>query len=122
MHSRKILIVEDEPLIAWSLADMIRALGYEVCDTVATEAAAVAGAQGCDAVLMDYQLAGGGNGLEAARKIRETADIPIVFCTAYADEPVLADQMRAVPLAALIAKPVSRAKLQEALLQVFCAP
>ncbi len=119
--SRKILIVEDEPLIAWSLADMIRALGYEVCATVATEGAAVAGAQGCDAVLMDYRLAGGGSGLEAARKIRESADMPIVFCTAYADEPGLAAEMRAVPHAALIAKPVSRAKLQEALSQVFAA-
>ena len=121
-NSRKILIVEDEPLIAWSLADMIRALGYEVCATVATEGAAVAGAPGCDAVLMDYRLAGGGSGLEAARKIRESADMPIVFCTAYADEPGLADEMRAVPHAALIAKPVSRAKLQEALSQVFAAP
>ncbi len=122
VDSRKILIVEDEPLIAWSLADMIRALGYEVSATVATESAAVAGASGCDAVLMDYRLAGGGSGLEAARKIRESANMPIVFCTAYADEPGLAAEMRAVPHAALIAKPVSQAKLREALSQVFAAP
>ncbi len=71
--SRKILIVEDEPLIAWSLADMIRALGYEVCATVATEGAAVAGAPGCDAVLMDYRLAGGGSGLEAVDEVTMVA-------------------------------------------------
>ncbi|MEA2849493.1 MAG: hypothetical protein QOG78_4774, partial [Rhodospirillaceae bacterium] len=49
MANRKILIVEDEPLIAWSLADMIRTLGYEVSGTVATESAAIQGASGCDA-------------------------------------------------------------------------
>lgn len=120
--NRKILIVEDEPLIAWSLADMIRALGYEVCATVATENAAVAQAAGCDAVLMDYRLAAGGSGLEAARRIRENADMPIVFCTAYADDQGLAAEMRAVPYASLLAKPVSQAKLQEVLSQVFAAP
>lgn len=100
---------------------MIRTLGYEVCATVSTAGAAIAQAPGCDAVLMDYRLADGGNGLEAARTIRESADMPIVFCTAYAEESALADEMRAVPHAALIAKPVSQAKLQEALAQVFAA-
>jgi CheY-like chemotaxis protein len=118
-NSRKILIVEDEPLIAWSLADMIRTLGYEVCGTVATESAAVAEAAGCDAVLMDFRLAGGGSGLAAARKIRENADMPIVFCTAYAEEAGLAEQMLAVRHAALIPKPVSRAKLEQAFTQLF---
>jgi CheY-like chemotaxis protein len=100
---------------------MVRALGFEVCAMVATEEAAVAQAPGCDAVLMDYRLAGGGNGLEAARKIRESADMPIVFCTAYAEESGLAAEMLAVPSAALIAKPVSQAKLEKALAQVFAA-
>ena len=118
-NSRKILIVEDEPLIAWSLADMIRTLGYEVCGTVATENAAVEEAPGCDAVLMDFRLAGGGSGLAAARRIRESADMPIVFCTAYAEEAGLADQMRAVPRATLIPKPVSRARLEQAFAQFF---
>jgi CheY-like chemotaxis protein len=108
MANRKIPIVEDEPLIAWSLADMIRTLGYEVSGTVATESAAVEGASGCDAVLMDFRLADGGSGLAAARKIRESADMPIVFCTAYAEESGLAAQMLAVRHAALVPKPVSR--------------
>ena len=116
---RKILIVEDEPLIAWTLADMVRDLGYEVCGTVATESAAIAEAPGCDAVLMDFRLAGGGSGLAAAQKIREQATMPIVFCTAFAEEAGLAAQMLAVSHAALIAKPVSQAKLQEAFTRLF---
>ena len=116
---RRILIVEDEPLIAWTLADMVRDLGYEVCGTVATESAAVAEAPGCDAVLMDFRLAGGGSGLAAARRIREQDNMPIVFCTAFSEEPGLAEQMLAVPRAALIAKPVSQARLQEAFARLF---
>ena len=65
------------------------------------------------------RLAGGGSGLVAAQKIREQDNVPIVFCTAFAEEPGLAQKMLAVPHAALIAKPVSRAKLQEALAELF---
>lgn len=119
--SRKILIVEDEPLIAWTLADIVRDLGYEVCGTVATESAAVEEAPGCDAVLMDFRLAGGGSGLEAARKIREQDHVPIVFCTAFAEEPGLDQQMRAVPRSAIIAKPISQAKLKEAFARLLPA-
>jgi CheY-like chemotaxis protein len=67
-NSRKILIVEDEPLIAWSLADMIRTLGYEVCGTVATESAAVVEATGCDAVVMDFRLAAGGSAQDSRER------------------------------------------------------
>jgi DNA-binding NarL/FixJ family response regulator len=72
---------------------MIRTLGYKVCGTVATESAAVAEVAECDAVPMDFRLAGGGGGLAAARKIRENVDMPIVFCTACAGEAGLAEQM-----------------------------
>jgi CheY-like chemotaxis protein len=82
------------------------------------------GSRGVNAVLMDFRLAGGGSGLAAERKIRENADMenadmPIVFCTAYAEEAGLAEQMLAVRHAALIPKPVSRAKLEQALTQLF---
>lgn len=114
---RKILIVEDEPLIAWALADMVRTLGYEVCGTVASEAAAVEEAHRLlpDAILMDFRLAGGGSGLGAARRIREMHDMPIVFCTAYAEETGLRNDMLSLSSSDLIAKPVSRATLQRAL-------
>jgi CheY-like chemotaxis protein len=45
--------------------------------------------------------------------------MPIVFCTAYAEESGLAAQMLAVRHAALVPKPVSRAKLEQALAQLF---
>jgi CheY-like chemotaxis protein len=119
---RKILIVEDEPLIAWALADMARELGHDVLGPVATERAAVEEAARLepDLVLMDFRLAGGGSGLVAARHIREQrSDLPIVFCTAYSEEAGLRAEMLAVPGSTLIGKPVFRASLQRALDQLF---
>jgi two-component SAPR family response regulator len=49
----------------------------------------------------------------------QLADMSIVFCTAYAEEAGLAEQMLAVRHAALIPKPVSRAKLEQAFTQLF---
>jgi CheY-like chemotaxis protein len=114
---RRILIVEDEPLIAWSLADMAEDLGYNVIGPVATEREAVdeATRQRPDAILMDVRLSGGGSGIVAAREIRTAAQTPIIFCTAYAGESGLREEMMAVARSALITKPVQRGQLQRAL-------
>jgi two-component system response regulator AlgR len=120
--ARAILIVEDEPLIAWSLADMAEDLGYDVIGPVATEIEAIDAAQRRrpDAILMDFRLSGGGNGLSAARRIREVdTAVPIIFCTAYAGEKGLREEMMALPKSALITKPVQRSQLQRALVDVM---
>ena len=118
---QSVLIVEDEPLIAWALADMTRELGHRVLGPVATERAAVEETVRLspDVVLMDFRLAGGGSGLAAARRIRETHDVPIVFCTAYAEEPGLRAEMLGVPRAVVLGKPIFRASLQRALVQLL---
>jgi len=118
---RRILIVEDEPLIAWSLADMAEDLGDDVIGPVATELEAVdeATREHPDAILMDLRLSGGGSGLSAARRIRATVETPIIFCTAYAGETGLSEEMMAVPRSALIAKPVQRNQLERALTDVL---
>jgi CheY-like chemotaxis protein len=114
---RRILIVEDEPMIAWSLADMAEDLGYAVIGPVATEREAVNEAvrERPDAILMDVRLSGGGSGIVAAREIRTAAQTPIIFCTAYAGESSLREEMMAVARSALITKPVQRSQLQRAL-------
>ena len=114
---RTILIVEDEPLIAWSLADMAEDLGYDIIGPVATELEALdeVTRQRPDAILMDLRLSGGGSGLSAARRIREAAETPIIFCTAYAGEAGLREEMMAVRRSTLITKPVQRIQLQRAL-------
>jgi CheY-like chemotaxis protein len=81
----RLLIVEDELMVAWGLAETVHELGWKVCATVRTQGAAVEAASQLkpDAILMDYRLGDGGDGLAAARRIREANDTPIIFCTAY---------------------------------------
>jgi len=88
----KILVVEDELIIAKGIEKRLKALGYSVTDTVASgeEAVRLALETLPDLVLMDINLQGGIDGVMAADQIRSQADIPIIFLTAYADSDTLA--------------------------------
>jgi CheY-like chemotaxis protein len=112
----RVLIAEDEPMIAWGLVDVVRRLGYKVCATVDTQEAAIEAAARLapDIILLDYRLAGG-DGLAAARRIRAAHDIPIIFCTAYVTG--LRPEIPSIPRAQLIGKPVTPNSLQQALLR-----
>jgi PAS domain S-box-containing protein len=88
----KILVVEDELIIAKGIEKRLKALGYSVTDTVASgdEAVKLALEILPDLVLMDINLQGGMDGVTAAEQIRSQADIPVIFLTAYADSDTLA--------------------------------
>jgi DNA-binding response OmpR family regulator len=83
---RRALIVEDEPWFAMGLAADMQALGFD-CDVAANgqDAFLQAMEDAPDIVLMDVNLEGGREGIEAARWLREVCDIPVVFITAYTD-------------------------------------
>jgi PAS domain S-box-containing protein len=88
--SISILVVEDESIVAKDVANRLQHLGYRVMGTVASGEDAVQAAKlAPDLVLMDIMLKGPMDGIEAARRIAETLDIPIVYLTAYADEQTL---------------------------------
>ena len=91
MDGPSILIVEDERIVARDLQGTLEKLGYAVCGLAATGEDAVDLALGSrpDLVLMDIVLAGEMSGVDAAMKIREVADIPVVYLTAYADDATL---------------------------------
>ncbi|MCX6698627.1 MAG: PAS domain S-box protein [Methanomicrobiales archaeon] len=88
MKKCSLLVVEDEALIAANLVHTLSSLGYTVHKPVATGEDAVRAVEGQqpDLVLMDIQLIGEMDGIEAADKIRAIADIPIVYLTAYSDD------------------------------------
>lgn len=90
-HAGRILIVEDEAVVAVDLQSQLGRLGYEVVDAVATTAEAQRQAfqQRPDLILMDICLSARDDGVEAARAIREKSDIPVVFLTAFADAPTI---------------------------------
>lgn len=87
MDTARILVVEDEGIIAADLSDRLGKLGYTVIATVASgeKALQAAARESPDLVLMDIVLKGQMNGIEAAEKIRQSHDIPIVYLTSHAD-------------------------------------
>lgn len=83
----RILIVEDESIIAWDLAVTLRDLGFEVVGIMASgeESIAAAANRHPDLVMMDICLKGPLNGLAAAEEIIRRQRIPVIFMTAYPD-------------------------------------
>jgi len=112
----RILVVEDEGIIALELEHHLRDLGYEVVGTVATGAAAVAKAASLapDVVLMDISLRGAMDGVEAARQIRAARDVPVVFLSAYADRATV-DRAAVVSPFGVVTKPYDPAQLAASL-------
>ena len=80
-------VVEDESVVATNLQQSLSVLGYQVIDWVPTGEAAIelAAKEHPDVVLMDIHLAGVLTGIEAARRIWQREQIPIVYCTAHGD-------------------------------------
>ncbi|MGH2574348.1 MAG: PAS domain S-box protein, partial [Ignavibacteria bacterium] len=91
MESPKILVVEDEGIIAQDIKSCLENLGYTVTDVVYTgqEAIEKAAIFRPDLVLMDIVLKGDKDGIEAANEIRKRFNIPIVYLTAYEDNKTL---------------------------------
>ena len=80
-----ILIIEDEPLIAMDIEEMVESLGHRVVGTARTHAEAVAmfGRTNPRMVLADIQLADGSSGIEAVNEILSATPVPVIFITAF---------------------------------------
>lgn len=80
MAALRVLLVEDEAVIAMLLAEVLGGMGYEVCAIEATEADAVAAAMRCrpDLMIVDARL-GAGSGVSAVETILRTGPVPHVF-------------------------------------------
>jgi PAS domain S-box-containing protein len=91
LAKNQILVVEDESVVAMDIQDRLESLGYGVVATVATGKRAIekAGSLRPDLVLMDIQLQGEMDGVQAADEIRRCYHIPVVYLTANADHPTL---------------------------------
>ncbi|MBT4641775.1 MAG: PAS domain S-box protein [Calditrichaeota bacterium] len=88
MDKAKILIVEDEAIIAMEIESQLQDLGYEVTSIVDTGEKAIKKAEEekPDLILMDIRIKGEMDGIDAAAEIRNRFDIPVIFSTAYLDE------------------------------------
>ncbi len=99
MTSGRILVCEDEGIIALDLQSLLNDLGYDVPAVVSSGEEAIVKAEEVrpDLVLMDIMLNGELDGTEAAEQIHGKFDIPIVFLTANADENILTRAKKAEP-------------------------
>ena len=87
----KILVVEDESIIALNIKKKLKSFGYTVpaMATTGEEAIKMAEITFPDLILMDVRLKGDMDGIQTAEEIRKQFDIPIIFLTAYSDDKVL---------------------------------
>jgi len=111
MNTYKVLIAEDEGLIAVDIAEHLEALGHTVVATVSTAAEAIEQARNAQVVLMDIRLDGPVDGIEAASKIRERYRLPVLFLTAQVDPSTLERAKLAAPFGYIV-KPLAHAALQ----------
>ncbi|MDQ2804158.1 MAG: response regulator [Pseudomonadota bacterium] len=115
MRGFRIVLVEDDAIIATLLAEMLIALGHDVCATVTTEVDAVIAAarHAPDLMIVDVQLAPG-NGVSAMRAILRNTAMPHVFITGGSRQSIPAD-------ATVLQKPFGESGLVRALGHVIAS-
>ena len=100
----KVLLVEDERIVALDLAHTLTELGYGVAASVSTGEAGVQQATQLrpDLVIMDIRLSGAIDGIEAAQRIRQQIDVPVIYLTAHSDDVTLARAKDTEPFGYLV--------------------
>lgn len=99
MSRVKLLIVEDEMIIANDMKLMLEAVGYEVCGVARTpeKARALLAATPPDLVLLDIHLGSGTDGIALGRELLNTYRLPFIFCTSYSDSRTVAEAKEVRP-------------------------
>ncbi len=111
-NKQRILIVEDEALVAMELKSRLTQMGWEVAGIAfGVEAIEIARETRPDLLLTDIHLKDGADGIEVAQKICEEMDIPVVFLTAYSDNETVSKAKSVTPFGYII-KPVENRELQ----------
>ncbi len=112
----RVLLVEDEVITASSLKMGLEELGFHVCPlaTRGDRAIELATREKPDVILMDVNLPGDLNGIEAAAKIQELVETKILFLTGYHDDDIIAKIKALNPLGYFV-KPISAERIKEML-------
>ncbi|MDY6863021.1 MAG: response regulator, partial [Thermodesulfobacteriota bacterium] len=116
MEKTKILLVEDENIVAMDIQNRLKKLGYVISAAVSSGEEAVKKAEDLqpDLVLMDIMLKGHIDGIEAAGQIRDHFDIPVIYLTAYGDKNTL-DRAKITEPYGYILKPFEERELHTAI-------
>jgi CheY-like chemotaxis protein len=116
MEKARILVVEDETIVAMDIANTLRKLGHEITDSVPSGEQAIASVKKNqpDLIFMDIGLKGEMDGIETAAQIRLLYRIPVIFLTAFVDEKTL-DRAKATIPAGYLTKPFEENDLRIAI-------
>ena len=112
MSKKRIMVVEDEGIVSLDIQHKLEGLGYDVPAVLSSGELAIERIRDLapDLVLMDIQLSGEIDGVEAAEQIRQGYDIPVVYLTAFSDEKTLNRAKEAEPFGYLL-KPFAEREL-----------
>lgn len=112
----KILIVEDELIIAQDMIDILEKMGYDVMENAmdAEETFEILSKDTPDLILLDINLSGGRDGIDIASEINEKYKIPFIFTTSYTDGPTIERAKEVKPLNYLV-KPFKPEQLYTAI-------
>lgn len=104
--SAKVLIIEDEPLIALDIEDLVRSMGHRVMGVARTrgEALRITKTQTPQLILSDIQLADGSSGIDAVNDMLKSFNVPVIFITAFPERLLTGEKPEP---AFLITKPFS---------------
>jgi putative two-component system response regulator len=116
MSNEKIMVVEDEWLVADQLCRNLKDLGYTVCGAASTadEAIEKAEEERPDLILMDIVLKGEKDGIEAADRITSQLDIPVIYLTAYTNQEYIERAKQTNPFGYLV-KPFNQRELHSSI-------
>lgn len=114
--SKKVLIVEDEMIIALLLERMVRNLGHQVIDKVVSgeEAISVVQNKQLDLILMDIRLQGEIDGIEAISRIHEISDIPVIYISGNTDA-LQQEKIKRTEYVEFLSKPITISDLSRSL-------
>ena len=117
MSKIKILIVEDETIVALDIKSALKKLGYDVCDPVTNydDALSCVKSNKIDLILMDIHLENSKDGIETANAIHKIEQIPIIYLTAFSDDATIERAIQTNPIGYII-KPFKRADLKSTIL------
>lgn len=113
---KKVLIVEDEMIIALLLKRMVKNLGHQVIDKVASgeEAISVVQERPPDLILMDIRLKGKIDGIETMARIHEMSDIPVIYISGNTDS-INQEKIKKTDYIEFLSKPITISDLSRSL-------
>ncbi len=120
---KRVLLVEDDEIIAFLHKHFLEKCGFETIETVDNGIEAIEDVRAMlpDTVLMDIRINGEMDGIETAQKIREFSDAPIIFLTGNSDDGTL-ERAKLTSKSGYLIKPIRQEDLCEAIAQINANP